>query len=411
MRFKLCTQSIVLVSLLAPVVTSAQQPSWTANDLHYSFTDLGTPLGGSFADAVGIGNRGVFFGYGNLPGDVVQHALVFKDGAARDLGTFGGTDSAFLGNSSGFAESSRLDPLGQDFCHYGTGQICTAMTIRDGALVPLPALGGYSSAAFGNNDWGQVVGTAQTATPDPDCLVNGPSSGLNLQFLPVKWTFGKPKALALAPGDSIGHAYAINIFGQAVGATGICVSNEDAHALLWDGSRTIDLGNLGGSMGNQPDSINDQGEVTGTSDLPGDLTNHAFLWRHGKMLDIGTLPGDYFSYGNSINNRSQIAGQSCDANFNCKAILWEKGTMTDLNTLLPSTSTLLLVSANAISDDGQIAGYAYDSATNTYPAFSAQLQRGKCDAAPTLRNLRLSQGNQASGALRGMTRHPHRGPQ
>ena len=86
-------------------------------------------------------------------------------------------------------------------------------------------------------------------------------------------------------------------------------------------------------MNNDPEAINDLGEITGDSDLPGDATGHAFLWRKGKMQDLGTLPGDYSSYANSINNLSQIVGQSCDINGNCRPFLWGNGNMIDLNTL------------------------------------------------------------------------------
>jgi probable HAF family extracellular repeat protein len=50
------------------------------------------------------------------------------------------------------------------------------------------------------------------------------------------------------------------------------------------------------------------------------------------MTDLDTLPGDVFSVAFSINNKSQVVGESCDANFNCRAFLWQNGLMVDLNT-------------------------------------------------------------------------------
>ena len=127
----------------------------------------------------------------------------------------------------------------------------------------------------------------------------------------------------------------------------------------------INLGNLGGAKNHQPVAINTLGQITGGSDLPGDLAQHAFLWQKGVMKDLGTLPGDMYSFGTSINNLGQIVGYSCDVNFNCRAVLWENGSIVDLNTLIPSDSNLVLNYAATIDDLGIIAGYAVDP--NTVP--------------------------------------------
>ena len=140
---------------------------------------------------------------------------------------------------------------------------------------------------------------------------------------------------------------------------------------MWKDGKTINLGSLGGVLYTNPFAINDRTQVTGTADLPGDLTSHAFLWQNGVMTDLGTLPGDYYSVGYSINNRGQVVGQSCDANFNCRAVLWQNGKITDLNTLIPSTSPLYLYLAATIDDFGVIVGYASDQTANTSPAFVA----------------------------------------
>jgi probable HAF family extracellular repeat protein len=122
-------------------------------------------------------------------------------------------------------------------------------------------------------------------------------------------------------------------------------------------------------LNTNPFAINDLTQVTGTSDVAGDLTSHAFLWQNGVMRDLGTLPGDYYSVGYSINNLGQIVGQSCDVNGNCRGFLWSKGTMTDLNTLVSANQPLYLHLAATIDDLGVITGYAIDKANNTQPAF------------------------------------------
>jgi hypothetical protein len=50
-------------------------------------------------------------------------------------------------------------------------------------------------------------------------------------------------------------------------------------------------------------------------------------------------------------------------NFNCRGFIWQNGVMTDVNSLLPSGSTLHVVDANFINASGEITGQAADLAT------------------------------------------------
>ena len=74
---------------------------------------------------------------------------------------------------------------------------------------------------------------------------------------------------------------------------------------------------------------------------------------------------------NDINNKGQVVGISCDVNFNCRAFLWEKSVMTDLNTLVAPGSSLYLTFGGGINDFGEIAGTAFDQNTGESPAFLA----------------------------------------
>jgi probable HAF family extracellular repeat protein len=338
----------------------------------YEPINLGTPLGGSFAIAVGISDGGFIGGYANLPNNTGQHAILWFPGSTKDLGTSGGTNSALLNQLSGFSETAAKDPLGQDFCGTGTHLVCLPFTAAFETPITLPLLGGQNGSGFGNNDLGQVAGVAQNATKDPSCLVGGQPVAPFYQVqqsVPVVWTNGKVTQLPMYAGDSEGGANAINDLGQVVGASGNCVQAPTAHGLLWQNGIPTNLGNLGGSLNTNPFAINNVGQVTGTSDLAGDLTSHAFLWQKGLMTDLGTLPGDYYSVGYAINTTGQIVGQSCDVNNNCRAFLWSKGTMTDLNTLIPANSQLYLYLAATIDDLGVVGGYAVDKTNNTQPAF------------------------------------------
>ncbi|HXP11562.1 MAG TPA: hypothetical protein VN828_23855 [Acidobacteriaceae bacterium] len=356
---------VALIATLPPSVGTALSQS-------YQVTNLGSPLGGSFALAAGISDGGFLGGYANLPNNTTQHALLWIPGSTRDLGTFGGANSALLNQFAGFSETAAKDSLGQDFCGTGTHLVCLPLAAVTGKATSLPLLGGQNGTAFGNNLLGVVVGTAQTSVSDAGCFVGGKPVAPFYQVqqsVPVEWIAGRAFQLPLYPGDPEGGANAINDLNQSVGASGDCVKAPTAHGLLWRGGNPLNLGNLGGSLNTNPFAINDLTQVTGTSDVAGDLTSHAFLWQNGVMQDLGTLPGDYYSVGYSINNLGQVVGQSCDANGNCRAFLWSKGTMTDLNSLVGANQALYLYLGAAIDDLGVITGYAIDKSNNTQPAF------------------------------------------
>jgi probable HAF family extracellular repeat protein len=362
---------LLLLLATLPGVGLSQQAATKAPS--YDLINLGTPLGGPFAIVGGISYGGYLGGYANLP-DNSQHAILWYPNTTTDLGTLGGPNSALLENFSGFSETATADPLNQDFCETGTYLVCLPITVVKGKAVALPLLGGNSGAAFGNNELGQVAGTAQTKLHDPTCLVEGapvPPYNQVLQAAPAIWTKEHVQQLPLPPGDTEGSANAINDFGQAAGSTGDCVSNTAAHAVYWRNGKPTILPALGGLMNNFADAINDFGQITGTSDLAGDLTGHATMWQNGTVQDLGTLPGDYSSYGEAINNFGQIVGSSCDVNNNCRGFLWEKGKMYDLNTLIPSNPNVSLTLGAVIDDAGVIGGYGYDATAGTYPAFVA----------------------------------------
>jgi len=150
--------------------------------------------------------------------------------------------------------------------------------------------------------------------------------------------------------------------------------------VLWEDGRPINLGNIGGHGWNTPTSINNKGQIVGFANVSGDLKNgqlaanfHAFLWTEAKgMTDLGTLPGDSISEALGINDEGQIVGVSYAAGFSsARAFLYQDGVMTDLNTLIPSSSKLSLIIAGDINNRGEITGQAFNSNTNESPAFLA----------------------------------------
>jgi probable HAF family extracellular repeat protein len=181
--------------------------------------------------------------------------------------------------------------------------------------------------------------------------------------------------------DPNGFVYGINDKGQVAGASGDCSPSttpngtylQPLHALLWESDGTVlDLGNLGGTghgTGTWAVSINNDGQVVGSSDLKGDQNAHAFRWtKETGMSDLGTLPGDEQSGGIWINDRGDVVGVSIsfDEGFNPRAFLLQKGAtmMTDLNTRIPANSPFYLLFAVGIDSHEAIIATAFDSIDN-----------------------------------------------
>lgn len=377
--------------LLISLHLYAQNVPSVTGQIHYSVINLGT-LGGTASNGFGgVNDRGWVTGDANLAGDQNEHAVLWRDGVIIDLGTLGGPNSSVpeavkddRGFVVGVAQIATVDPLGEI---WGTTFVCTpsvscqgsqnlirGFVWKNGVMTALPTLGGNNSGALGVNNLGQIVGAAETANQDPNCV---PPQVLDFEAVVWGPNPGQIEVLPVFPGDSSAAAFAINDQGQVVGASGPCQFPGPVflHALLWQHDTVTDLGSLGGVLFNAANAINNAGQVVGQSDLPGDTATHAFFWQNGVMTDLGTLPGDSNSIAFDINDKGQVVGISCDLNFNCRAFLWQNGVMTDLNTLIPPNSPLFLTFGAGINDRGEITGTACVLSnvvcTSEVPAFLA----------------------------------------
>jgi probable HAF family extracellular repeat protein len=135
-----------------------------------------------------------------------------------------------------------------------------------------------------------------------------------------------------------------------------------------------DLGTLDGGTFSQPFSINRYGLVSGSSNLA-DGNQHATLWLEKLKVDIGA-PGlggpNSIAFGD--NERFQSAGEAetstSDPNdedfcgfgthLTCSPFLWQNGEMIQLPTLGGNNGV-----AMAISDRGEVAGFAENSTPDT----------------------------------------------
>jgi probable HAF family extracellular repeat protein len=367
---------LALVAMTAGFTARAQGP----NPRHYTVTDLGVLGSGNNSSGFDMNNLGWVGGSSNLTPGGPQHAFLwYGGGPLKDLGTLGGTACPncnseadgpnWSGDAPVISETSQKDPNGEDFCGFGSHLQCRGAIWRFGKLTALRNLsGGNNAVSFGINNPGQAVGWAENGVPDPTC-----STGFQVfRFQAVKWEpNGEIRELSplKSKGDTVAFAWGINDRGQAVGTSGTCStvglppnSLNGEHAVMWEKDGTPrylgTLGDANHTTGNIANSINELGEVDGTSQVP-DGTVHAFLWTtQTGMQDIGTLPGAFATIApccNSLNNRSEVVGFSIDGN-GPTAFLWKDKVIRDLNTLVPADSPLHLLFAESINDAGDITG-------------------------------------------------------
>jgi probable HAF family extracellular repeat protein len=329
-------------------------------------SDLGTLPGGVSSFAYYVSDNGLVTGgseNGNFDPNVgtpEYHAALWYGGAITDLGTLGGTSSLGTGVNdasqvTGFAQRAVEDP----FSIAGLGTQTRAFLWQNGKMQDLKTLGGPDSFAQYINNAGQIAGVSYTSnTPDPN-------TGLP-PLDPFLWEKGKMKDLGNLGGtnDFLGpFLYGLNDSGEVVGQMALA-GDQYAHAFLWNGETILDLNALGGGLGGNYSlaaGLNDASQVIGWATLPGDQVNHATLWSNGVTTDLGTVHADPCSVAESINSIGQVVGASQSAAGGCDyyttAFLWENGgPSVDLNELIPPHSSLFLVGAQWINDDGEITG-------------------------------------------------------
>jgi probable HAF family extracellular repeat protein len=245
----------------------------------------------------------------------------------QDLGTLGGPSSTATAINDAGAIIGNSDLPGP-----GTA----AFMYANGSLSSLGNLGSNYSSAFALNNNGLVAGES------------GTSAGVVHGFVYENGTITDLGTL----GGNYSSAFAVSDPGEVVGESSI--GNSDIHGFVYTGGVLSDVGTLGGTYSSTY-LINSNDLAVGIANTTGDLETHGFLYNDGAISDLGTLGGSY-SFPNALNNKGQVVGESALGTGEPRAFLWDKGTMKDLNTLLPNNSGWELSSALYINDAGRIVG-------------------------------------------------------
>jgi probable HAF family extracellular repeat protein len=336
------TKNILAVALLCfPGVLLAQTKTYTV-------TEFTVP---AKAFVQGGNNKGQYVG-GNI--QVPQSAYLWPVLSAPTT----------LNLLSGFngAQADAINDVGQVVGSSFSPALHSHATLWQGSSVQdlgVPP-GDQTSQAAAINNAGVVVGIAVSATQVD-------ITGAALEHAEV---FDSGTFINLGTPGNFSSASGINNSGQIVGLSNLTGSNS-FHAMLWNGTVATDLGTLGGPT-SVANAINDSGEIAGAADLSGTTdtitVQHAALWKDGVVTDLGVL-GGAVSLAVAINAGGDIVGQSTVSSTlstPSHAVLWSKGQIIDLNSVIPASlqSQVTLEIAQAIADDGTI--LVHDTGIRTF---------------------------------------------
>jgi probable HAF family extracellular repeat protein len=320
-RSTLSTLLVLAMVATAPsAVIRASGPTVTVEDLGPTgFTGYGRGVNASSA-AVGFGNDGtVDFGF--------THGAAWAYVPVPDAGD---ALQALAVNDAGVVVGSYIPESGfrQPYRYDSVSNVLTAVPYLAGAL---------SATATAVNASGVVAGFTAA----------GKAHGFRQSGASAAEDIGD-----FASGNAASAAAAINSLNTVAGWAKD--QNGVQYAVTFD-TTLHQLPSLGGNA--QATGINDTGLVVGWSqDNSTPKKTLAALWlADASVHNLGTLGGS-MSQALAINNAGDVAGWSMTSGFEMHAFLWQNGTMTDLNDLLPTNSGWVLNAAYALNNTGVIVG-------------------------------------------------------
>ena len=280
--------------------------------------------------------RGVAYGINNgnqIVGVLGSEAFLYSGGVTSSLGTGGYDSIAQAINNNGQIVGLSLTNVSGTFVNH-------AVQFSNGMLNDLGTLSGSagSSDATGINDQGQIAGTTSIS-----------DGSVSHAFL---YSNGTMQDLGTLPGGNNSTAAAINNNGLIIGQSG---SSTGEFAFQYSNGTMTSLGTLPGGNSSAAQGLNSSGQIVGQSGTSG--TEHAFLYSTGTMHDLGAPSPDEGSGALAINDLGQVVGRISSNDFGFRAMLYNNGTMYDLNDRLDSSGVgWTLTEATAINNYGWIIG-------------------------------------------------------
>lgn len=338
----------------------------------YTITDLGT-FGGSTSHGNAISENGQVTGHAiycegcrePTPSSTYGYARAFvtdSKGNLVNLGTLNSANGSSSSYSQAINDSGQVTGYVSNYSYPGTHAFITDSNRN---MIDLGTLGGKNTS-YGSaiNDKGQVIGNSYTIDHDYE-------KGDKQAFV----TDSNRNMIFLTLGGTYSFAMDINDNGQVTGTSD--TADGDRHAFVTDSDGNIadlgtfrDCGGWGTVISKQSYgyAINNSGQVTGYSKCLGNgytILDHAFVTdNNGNMIDLGTLGGTT-SIGIAINDSGQVIGYARNADSYPKGgasrvfVTDRDRNMFNLRELIDgfSTNWKNLGTVKDINNDGYITGY------------------------------------------------------
>lgn len=159
-------------------------------------------------------------------------------------------------------------------------------------------------------------------------------------------------------------------FNKNLESAGWCTAADGGqHAAFWknDAAHTaVDLGVYGADWSSTAESLNDLGQVVGSSHPP--FGSRAILWQNDAShtpVELPLLPGDNYGSATLINSQGTMLGWSTVAEANAwpttasKVVIWQDGAVYELQSLVLTPGGWNIVQVMSINNIGQMGAVAF----------------------------------------------------
>jgi uncharacterized membrane protein len=346
----LSVRSVVCATLTFAAINSLiAQPRFTLQELP-------VPAGYDETVAQQINDQGYVVGFSSRANDRQPTATVWKDGTVKLLGRLknGTYSSATAINSKGVVVGDGDDGDGRPLGWVTSGsQIINFFSNNGGNTRPIAIndkgeIGGYYVKGF-SSQWRGAMWTVDAKDPRKSTL-------LTLPILP-----GGDSTTASA------ISFAFNKSNQAAGWSANSAIGQ--HAVLWNNDAThsiVDLGVFGSDWSSVANSLNDLGQVVGSSHPP--AGSRPVLWHNDPAhtaFELPLLPGDNYGSAQLINNDATMIGFSAYGEPGTRnvgpsrSVIWIEGEVYDLQSIVDQSAPGWVISQiSSINNLGQLAGLA-----------------------------------------------------